>query len=213
MKTIYNICNKNITNSLYSLYEGVLSDIKDTLDDADKSVDNLCKLHWGYAYLSNLPNRNASAIIGGMRGIYKKYFIKSVPKLETDRHSILPELFKHPERKHILNKLDVDGDYIASYMLQCEFDKPTDMYDFVNNEKDKRYLEETITSHMHKILNDEGKRCLKFKVKRMFKGGTHGGIISIAMETIYGSDFKLNASRYCDDIMCFNFTNGQYYYN
>lgn len=212
MKTIYNIYNENITNSLYSLYEGILSDIEDTIDDADKFVDNIYKLHWGYAYLSNIPNRNASAIIGGMRGIYKKYFIKSVPKLETDRHSILPELFKHPERKHILNKLDTDGDYIASYMLQCKLDKPIDEYDFKNNEKDRSYLEEKITSHMHNILNDEGKRCLKFKVRMAYKGGNHR-IISIAMEAIYGSDFKPNASRYCNDIMCFNFTNGQYYYN
>ena len=89
MKSIYNICNENITNSLHSLYEASILDIDGTIEDGDKISEDMFKLQWGYAYLNNLPNRNAKAIIGGMRGIYRKYFNKSVPELFTDRHSTL----------------------------------------------------------------------------------------------------------------------------
>ena len=161
MKNIIDICNVNISNSLHSLYESsLLGDIEDTLEYGDTIKEDMYKFQWEYAYLSNCPNRNRNIIRGGMRSIYKRYFKNSVPKLETDRHSTLQNLYKHPERKHILNKLDTDGDYIASYMLQCEFDKFADFYDF--RYRDKKYLEKTITEHMSKILTNEGKEKLRF---------------------------------------------------
>jgi hypothetical protein len=195
---------------MISLYESILSDIDDTISDADKNIDDMYKLHYNYAYLSNLQSLNVKAIKGGMRGIYKRYFNNAVPKLETDRHSILPELHKHPERKHVLSKLDTDGDYIASYMLQCELDKFASEYDFTN-ESDKQYLEKKITSHMNKILNSDGQKKLQFKVEKYFSGGTKQ-IITIVMYSTDKNDFKPNIPRYDREIMKFNFTKGEYYY-
>ena len=197
--------------SIYNIYEASILDIDGSFEEGDKISEDIFKLQWGYAYLNNLPNRNAKSINGGMRGIYKKYFNKSVPELFTDRHSTLETLLKNPERKHKLNKLDIDGDYIASYMLQVELDKTLGSYDFVSNKADREYLAEKITKHMHKILNDDGKKSLRFIVKQYYRGGSDP-IISIEMGTIYDSDFKMNIPRYCKEIMCFNFTKGQYYY-
>lgn len=195
---------------MISLYESILSDIDDTISDADRNIDDMYKLHYNYAYLSNLQSLNVKAIKGGMRGIYKRYFNNAVPKLETDRHSILPELHKHPERKHVLRKLDTDGDYIASYMLQCELDKFASEYDFTN-ESDKQYLEKKITSHMNKILNSDGQKKLQFKVEKYFSGGPKQ-IITIVMYSTDENDFKPNIPRYDREIMKFNFTKGEYYY-
>lgn len=193
-----------------SLYESILSDIDDTISDADRNIDDMYKLHYNYAYLSNLPSHNIKAIKGGMRGIYKRYFSNAVPKLETDRHSTLSELYKHPERKHVLNKLDTDGDYIASYMLQCELDKFASEYDFAK-ESDRQYLEKKITSHMNKILNNEGQKKLRFHVEKYYFGGAQQ-IFTIAMYSTDENDFKPNTSRYDKELMKFNFTKGEYYY-
>lgn len=195
---------------MISLYESILGDIDNTISDADKNIDDMYKLHYNYAYLSNLQSLNVKAIKGGMRGIYKRYFNNAVPKLETDRHSILPELYKHPERKHVLSKLDTDGDYIASYMLQCELDKFVSEYDFTN-ESDKQYLEKKITSHMNKILNSDGQKKLIFKVENYFRGGSKQ-IITIAMYSTDENDFKSYVPRYDKELMKFNFTKGEYYY-
>lgn len=191
--------------------EGLLAGMEDTLKQGDEITEDMFKLHWEYAYLNNLPNKNDKAIVGGMRGIYRKYFNRSVPELFTDRHSTLETLLKKPERKHKLNKLDTDGDYIASYLLQCEFDNLVNSYDFVSNKSYIEYLTEKITKHMHKILNDDGKKSLRFVIKQYFRGGRLP-ILSIAMETIHDSDFKPNVPRFSKEIMCFNFTKGQYYY-
>jgi hypothetical protein len=185
--------------------------MENTLKQGDEITEDMFKLQWGYAYLNNLPTRNDKAIAGGMRGIYRKYFNKSVPELFTDRHSTLETLLKNPERKHKLNKLDTDGDYIASYLLQCELDNLVYTYDFVSNKSDIEYLTEKITEHMHKILNNDGKKSLRFIVKQYYRGGKLP-ILSIAMETIHDSDFKPNVPRHSKEIMCFNFTKGQYYY-
>ena len=209
IKNLYSYLKESISSN--ELNEASILDIDGTIEDGDKISEDIFKLQWGYAYLNNLPNRNAKSLQGGMRQIYKKYFVKNVPKLETDRHSTLQELIKHPERKHILNKLDIDGDYIASYMLQVKLDKTFNSYDFVNNKSDREYLAEKITEHMHKILNDDGKKSLQFTVIQYYRGGSIP-IISIAMETLHDSDFKMNVPSYCKDIMCFNFTKGQYYY-
>lgn len=197
--------------SIYNVYEAsLLGDIEDTLEYGDTIKEDMYKFQWEYAYLSNLPNRNRNVIKGGMRSIYRRYFKNSVPKLETDRHSTLQTLLKYPERKHLLNKLDTDGDYIASYMLQCKFDKFADFYDFTN--RDKKYLEKTITEHMGKILTDEGKEKLRFTVEEYFTGG-HQPIITINMITTDpATDFKPYVPRYGNFIMSFNFTKGQYYY-
>ena len=201
--------------SIYNVYEAsLLGDIEDTLEYGDVVKEDMYKFQWEYAYLSNLPDRNLRAVKGGMREIYRKYFIKNVPKLETDRYSTLQTLIKYPERKHILNKLDTDGDYIASYMLQCKFDRFVDFYDFTN-ESNKKYLEKVITEHMSKILNDVGKRNLVFNVEQYFHGGNQK-IITIIMSTTDKNDFKPNVPRYntkyYTEIMKFNFTKGQYYY-
>lgn len=197
--------------SIYKVYEAsLLGDIEDTLEYGDTIKEDMYKFQWEYAYLSNLPDRNRDVIKGGMRSIYKRYFKNSIPKLETDRHSTLQTLYKHPERKHILNKLDTDGDYIASYMLQCEFDQFTDFYDFIY--RDKKYLEKTITEHMGKILTNEGKEKLRFTVQEHFTGGRQT-IITISMITTDPvTDFKPNRPRLGNTIMEFNFTKGQYYY-
>jgi hypothetical protein len=197
--------------NIIDLYEASILDIDGTLEDGDKLSEDMFKFQWGYAYLNNLPNKNDRAIVGGMRGIYRKYFNRSVPELITDRHSTLETLLKKPERKHKLNKLDTDGDYIASYILQCELDKLVNNYDFVSNKSDIEYLTEKITEHMHKILNNDGKKSLRFIVKQYYRGGSTP-MISIAMETIHDSDFKPNVPRHSKEIMCFNFTKGQYYY-
>ena len=198
--------------NIIDIYEAsILGDIEDTIEDGDKISEDMFKLQWGYAYLNNLPNKNEKAIAGGMRGIYRKYFNRSVPELFTDRHSTLETLLKKPERKNKLNKLDIDGDYIASYLLQCELDKLVNNYDFVSNKSDIEYLTEKITEHMHKILNNDGKKSLRFIVKQYYRGGNLP-IISIAMESISDNDFKPNVPRHNKEIMCFNFTKGQYYY-
>ena len=192
------------------LEASLLGDIEDTLEYGDNIKEDMYKFQWDYAYLSNLPDRNRNVIKGGMRSIYKRYFKNSVPKLETDRHSTLQTLHKHPERKHVLSKLDTDGDYIASYMLQCEFDQFADFYDFTN--RDRKYLEKIITEHMGKILTNEGKEKLRFTVEELFAGG-HQPIITINMITTDPvTDFKPNIPRYGNFIMSFNFTKGQYYY-
>lgn len=196
--------------SIYNIYEASILDIDGTIEDGDKLSEDMFKFQWEYAYLSNIPDRNRNVIRGGMRSIYKRYFKNSVPKLETDRHSTLQTLSKHPERKHLLNKLDTDGDYIASYMLQCEFDKFADFYDF--RYRDKKYLEKVITEHMGKILTNEGKEKLRFTVEEYFTGG-HQPIITICMITTDPTtDFKPNLPRHGNVIMRFNFTKGQYYY-
>jgi hypothetical protein len=64
---------------------------------------------------------------------------------------------------------------------------------------------------MHKILNNDGKKSLRFIVKQYYRGGNLP-IISIAMESVNIDDFKPNIPRYNTEIMCFNFTKGQYYY-
>lgn len=194
-----------------SLYEGILGDIDDTLSNAARSIDDMYKLHYNYAYLNNYPSLNTKAIKGGMRGIYKRYFNNAVPKLETDRHSILPELYKHPERKHVLNKLDTDGDYLASYILQCELDKFANEYDFTK-ESDRQHLEKKITIHMNKILNNEGQNKLRFHVERYYYGGAQL-MFTIVMYSTDKNDFKPNMSRYDKELMKFNFTEGEYYYN
>ena len=196
--------------SIYNIYEASILDIDGTIEDGDKISEDMFKFQWEYAYLSNIPDRNRNVIKGGMRSIYKRYFKNSVPKLETDRHSTLQTLHKHPERKHVLSKLDTDGDYIASYMLQCEFDKLADFYDF--RYRDKKYLEKTITEHMSKILTNEGKEKLIFNVKEYFHGGKLP-IITIEMITTDPvTDFKPNVPRHGNTIMSFNYTKGQYYY-
>lgn len=197
--------------SIYNVYEAsLLGDIEDTLEYGDNIKEDMYKFQWEYAYLSNLPDRNRGVIKGGMRSIYRRYFKNSVPKLETDRHSTLQTLIKYPERKHLLSKLDTDGDYIASYMLQCEFDKFADFYDF--RYRDKKYLEKTITEHMSKILTNEGKEKLRFTVAEYFTG-CQQPIITISMITTDPiTDFKPNLPRHGNVIMRFNFTKGQYYY-
>ena len=197
--------------TIYNIYEGLLGGMEDTLKQGDEITEDMLKLHWEYAYLNNLPQTNHKVIAGGMRGIYRKYFNKSVPELFTDRHSTLETLLSKPERKHKLKKLDTDGDYIASYLLQCELDNLVDTYDFTSNKSDIEYLTEKITEHMHKILNEDGKKSLRFVIKQYFRGGKLP-ILSIAMESISDKDFKPNAARYSKEIMCFNFTKGQYYY-
>ena len=197
--------------SIYNIYEASILDIEGTFEEGDNVSEDMFKMHWGYAYLNNLPNKNDKAIVGGMRGIYRKYFNRSVPELFTDRHSTLETLLKNPERKHKLNKLDTDGDYIATYLLQCELDKLVNNYDFVSNKSDIEYLAEKITEHMHNILNNDGKTSLRFIVKQYYRGGNLP-IISIAMETLHDSDFKPNVPRHSKEIMCFNFTKGHYYY-
>ena len=80
--------------SIYNIYEASILDIEGSMEEGDKLSEDMFKLQWGYAYLNNLPNRNAKAINGGVRGIYRKYFNKSVPELFTDRHSTLETLLK-----------------------------------------------------------------------------------------------------------------------
>lgn len=215
MKSIYNICNENITNSLHSLYEASILDIDGTIEDGDKLSEDMYKFHWGYAYLSNLPWNNKSTISGGMRKIYKKYFNKSVPTLFTDRHSTLETLISNPKRRHKYNKLDIDGDYLAAYLLQAELDKFVSQYDFFNNSNDRQYLENKLQEHLNKILNDEGKENLKVSVHQYYRGdSTRILSVYIAAPRI---DFKPNTALTSIPykgikLIGFNFTEGQYYY-
>ena len=58
--------------------EGLLKGQDPTLSSGNKinCVNN--KLHYGYAYMNNLPWDEKRYIVNGMRGIYKKYFNNSV---------------------------------------------------------------------------------------------------------------------------------------
>lgn len=202
---------ENMKNIIDVYEASLLGDIEDTFDYGDKLSVDMFKLQWEYTYLNNLPNRNQNAIVGGMEEIYRKYFKKNVPELFTDCYSTLETLINKYDRKHKINKLDIDGNYIASYILQCELNKFVNRYDFKNSKSDRLYLSERITKHMSKILNDNGKKAITFKVREKFKGSSKP-IISIAMISNNIADFKTGMPRYCDEIMCFNFTKGQYYY-
>ena len=97
-----------------SLRESLLSDIEDTLNVGDVTADEMCKLNYRLQYFNT---HSCKAIRGGRSKLVEKYFNKSVPTLFTDRHSTLETLLKKPERKHKLNKLDIDGDYLAILMI------------------------------------------------------------------------------------------------
>ena len=198
-----------------AISEASLLDIEDTIEDGDKISEDMFKLQWGYAYLNNLPWNNKSAISGGMRKIYRKYFNKSVPTLFTDRHSTLETLLKKPERKHKLDKLDIDGDYLASYLLQVELDKLVSKYDFISNKSDMQYLENKLQEHLNKILNDEGKENLKVSIHQYYRGDSTR-ILSVYI-VAPRDDFKpyvaLTTIPYKGvKLIGFNFTEGQYYY-
>ena len=201
--------------SIYNIYEASILDIDGSFEEGDKISEDMFKFQWRYAYLSNLPWNNKSTISGGMRKIYKKYFNKSVPTLFTDRHSTLETLLKKPERKHKLNKLDIDGDYLATYLLQVELDKLVSQYDFFNNSNDIQYLENKLQEHLNKILNDEGKENLKVSIHQYYRGGSTR-ILSVyiaAPRTDFKPNTALTSIPYKGiKLIGFNFTEGQYYY-
>lgn len=198
-------------NLIEYIEEGLLSGQDTTISRGDALVEDMYKLQYNFAYLSNIPWHNKNSIVGGMRGIYKKYFIKNVPTLKTDRHSTLQSLADNPERIHTYNKLDVDGDYLAAYLLQVELDKPIEQYDFFDSIKDKHYLEDKLNEHLSKILNDEGKKYLKIYLDEYFRGGSQK-ILTIMIDTDDKSDFKSNKFYVSMTIIKFNYTEGQYYY-
>ena len=200
--------------TIYNVYEGLLNGMEDILDGGDAIADDMHKLHYNFAYLSNLPWHNKSNIAGGMRGLYRKYFIKKVPTLKTDRHSTLQKLFDHPDRIHTYNRLDTGGDYLAAYLLQVELDDLVQDYDFFNNKNDIQFLEKKLNDHLAKILNDEGKNNLRLYVERRFHG-ENPRILTVTLKSNDKTDFKPNNYGHgCPDmtIIPLNFTEGQYYY-
>ena len=214
IKSLYNYLKESILSNKLN-EASILGDIEDTIEDGNKISEDMFKLQWEYAYLNNLPWNNKSAISGGMRGIYRKYFNKSVPTIFTDRHSTLKTLLKNPKRKHKLNRLDIGGDYLATYLLQVELDKLVSQYDFFNNSNDIQYLENKLQEHLNKILNNEGKENLKVSIHQYYRGGSTR-ILSVYI-TAPRTDFKPNVALTSVPykgikLIGFNFTEGQYYY-
>ena len=145
--------------------EGLLKGQDRTISSGNKIADDMHKLHYGYAYMNNLPWDEKRYIAGGMRGIYKKYFISSVPALKTNIHSILPAHNGNLKSIYITyNKLDLNGDYLAAYILQVELDDIIESYDFIDNKNDGKYLEKKLNDHLAKILNKDGKENLELRI-------------------------------------------------
>lgn len=191
--------------------EGLLSGQDRIISSGNKIVDDMHKLQYNFAFLSNLPWYNKSYIVGGMRGIYKKYFNKNVPTLKTNRHATLQTLYDHPEAIHTYNKLDPDNDYLATYLLQIDLDKIADDYDFIENKNDRIYLEKLLNDHLAKILNDNGKNNLKLCIESNFHGGKPR-ILTIALYSKNKDDFKPSKPRFAsNELIKFNYTEGQYY--
>jgi hypothetical protein len=202
--------------TIYNIYEGILDNIDIAIDKADRTIKDIRKMQSEYAYLNNLPNLVKPFIIGGVRGVYKKYFISNVPKLHTDRHSILSELYKHPERLHDYTKLDTDGDYLAAYILQTEFKKPVEDYNLSNISDSEQFAKE-IEAHLFKIMNAEGKDNLRVFVDRR---GYNGRDITVKLFTKDRTDLRdrafkaLGISKWAGayPLLEWSFTKGQYYY-
>ena len=193
------------------MYEGLLSGQDSIMSQGDKITDDMHKLQYNFAFLSNLPLTNKSYIVGGMRGIYKKYFNKNVPTLKTNRHATLQTLYNHPEAIHIYNRLDLDNDYLASYLLQIDLDDFVGDYDFFENKNDKKYLEDKLNEHLAKILNNDGKNNLKLYIENNFHGGKQK-ILTISLYSKNKDDFKPSKPRFAtNELIKFNYTEGQYY--
>ena len=193
------------------ILEGLLSGQDATLANGDDLIDDMHKLQYNFAFLSNLPLTSKSYIVGGMRGIYKRYFNKNVPTLKTNRHATLQTLYGHPEAIHTYNKLDLDNDYLATYLLQVDLDKIVGDYDFFNDKNDIEYLEEKLNERLAKILNDDGKNNLKLFIENNFHGGKQR-ILTISLCSKNKDDFKPSKPKFAsNELIKFNYTEGQYY--
>jgi hypothetical protein len=74
MKSIYNICNENITNSLHSLYEASILDIDGTIEDGDKlsDIDKLISKVFSSSSKDDF-NNNLDILIKSIKATYKRF--------------------------------------------------------------------------------------------------------------------------------------------
>lgn len=114
MKSIYNICNENITNSLHSLYEASLLDIEGTIEYGDKlsETDKLISKVFSSSSEDDF-NKALDMLIKSIKITYKKvdeYYLKTYYSGNFDKSQIFivfyKDKFAHPEHKNMLRYCD-----------------------------------------------------------------------------------------------------------
>lgn len=114
MKSIYNICNENISNSLHSLYEASLLDIEDTIEYGDKlsETDKLISKVFSSSSKDDF-NDNLDKLIKNIKTTYKTVdedYLKEYYSGNFNKSQIFivfyKDKFARPEHQNILKYCD-----------------------------------------------------------------------------------------------------------
>ena len=152
MKSIYNICNENITNSLHSLYEASILDIEDTLDSGENTVrKHLCigsKFQFGDGAGDANGSHVKSKYVGAVKELFDwkelKKYLKSIDYLNS-----------YNKYSSIQTTLKSKFDLLVSYIMSLVYEKNIEG-DWENLDRDiefEKFLEEAInklsTKHVY----------------------------------------------------------------
>lgn len=202
--------------SLITIYEGILDNVDSAIDNMDNTIKDMKTLHWGFAYLNNLPSITAKNVKGGLTAFGKKYF-KNIPVIFTDIYKTAPNINKDPDKVYPYKKIDAAGEYLAAYILSTPLEKPLDQYDFTNK-SDMCDIKLAIINHLNKISTNTA--YLDTYISIMYNPRSGPGTLEFKLYSTKDEDFKLQhradrAAKFGFDesnlIVRLNFTKGQFY--
>lgn len=132
--------------------EGLLAGMEDTLKAGDNISADMCKLHWTHMHNQALSGK----LYYSLSAFRDKYFIKNVPAFKTDIFRPLSDPDYKANKTYRFDRIH----WFIAYMLELELGVFAEDFDFSDTDK----LTELFTEHFNKILNDEGKNMLVFRV-------------------------------------------------
>ena len=131
-----------------TLYEGILGDIDNTLNNTDVTLDNMYKLHWSYCLFEETIYGNVPGRIGG---VMKKHFPKRPVPIESCMlRQPIQKLSK--ATKFVYNKPNVD--YLSALILNTQLPKPIVEFNLYR-QADVDILKSAIIENLNKYMTDE----------------------------------------------------------
>ena len=124
MNTIYNICDTNVKNSIYSLYEGILDDVETNLADGDELMEHMKTLSWiagtsidkTYRDMPGGIQKNIEALIGKKHPDRTYYMGPIIDRIENQYSNIIVE--------HSANFKTRMFSWLNAIVMNTKFDKP-----------------------------------------------------------------------------------------
>lgn len=154
-----------------TLKESLLSDIEDTLNAGDVTVDEMCKLNYRLYYFNT---HSSKAIRGGRSKLVEKYFGKKLEPIEVSLN--VPFARDSKLARKGTRKYNKSAEWFEAIILNTKYDKPVDdvlihtptyPYKIIDDKLEYEFNSRLLPEY--KKLYEEGKPVIRTYTRWMHK--------------------------------------------